>query len=265
MRVLLPPSETKRGGGFAGQVDINALAFSELAPTRSAVARAVMDLARTPEECLRVLKLGPKLGFEVDRNAALLTSPSMPAVDRYTGVLFDGLDTASLVGHPRAELLAHTFIQSALWGPVSAGDAIPAYRLSCTSRLPALGRGLAALWGEATSGLASLWTDFTLDMRSEGYAALTPIPDSADAVYLRVVTRDGAGHVTALTHFNKKAKGEFLRSLAISGGLATVTSRDDLLAWASSGGWILENTLGAPLKDSRSDADSARHDVYLVV
>lgn len=268
MRVLLPPSETKCDGGYAPPVEINALAFPELAPLRATIARAVVDLALTREECMRVLMLGPKLAFEVDRNAALMTSASMPAIERYTGVLFDGLEADSLGGRARADLLAHTFIQSALWGPVSAGDAIPAYRLSHNSRIPALARSLVSLWGEATSGLMSLWTGFTLDMRSEGYAALTPIPADADAVYLRVVTRGPAGHVMALNHFNKKAKGEFLRSLAESGGLATVSSCPELFAWAASKGWDLEISRAASsagVLDDPAVVSGASREVCLVV
>lgn len=242
MRVLLPPSETKREGGSARPLDIGALAFEELSPLRERIVSALVDLASRPGECMRVLKLGPKLSHEVDRNASLRTSPTMPAIDRYTGVLFDGLEADTLTGTSREDVLASTYIQSALWGPISAGDVIPTYRLSSTSRLPSLGHSTQVLWASATSNLEGLWSGFTLDMRSESYAAMTAPPAESEWFYLRVATRDSSGRVSALNHFNKKAKGELLRSLAISGGLSAIRTRNDLLDWAGGHGWTMNQS-----------------------
>ena len=65
---------------------------------------------------MAALKLGPKLADEVDANAALFTSPTAPALDRYTGVLFDALDAGSLSPAARARLA----VGSALFGVVGA-------------------------------------------------------------------------------------------------------------------------------------------------
>jgi hypothetical protein len=68
---------------------------------------------------------------------------------------------------------------------------------------------------------------FILDLRSEAYVALGPIPASAPAVYVRVVTDTGR----ALNHFNKKSKGLLVRSLARS--RPRVRSVRALLEWAA--------------------------------
>ena len=52
-----------------------------------------------------------------------------------------------------------------------------------------------------------------LDLRSEAYVGLGPIPASVPSVYLRVVTETEAGTTRALNHFNKHAGGA-VRSLA---------------------------------------------------
>ena len=49
-------------------------------------------LSRNRETSIRALKLGPKQAAEVDRNRAIRRSPTMPALERYTGVLYDALD-----------------------------------------------------------------------------------------------------------------------------------------------------------------------------
>jgi cytoplasmic iron level regulating protein YaaA (DUF328/UPF0246 family) len=240
MRVLLPPSETKRDGGDARPVNLAGLSFPELTHTRRDLIDAVMALAEDEATCLAALKLGPKLAFEVERNRSLLTGPTMAAIDRYTGVLFDGLAPSTFSAPARRDVLASVVIQSALWGPIAAGDAIPAYRLSHNSSLPGRKRSLTATWVEACRELGGMWHGFVLDARSEGYADLMPLPATASGYFLRVATRDSAGATRALNHFNKKAKGEFVRALAESGSLATIASVDDLCDWGADQGWQLE-------------------------
>jgi cytoplasmic iron level regulating protein YaaA (DUF328/UPF0246 family) len=240
MRVLLPPSETKRDGGDSRPVNLGGLSFPHVTSTRELLVETVVALAQDEASCLSTLKLGPKLAFEVERNRSLLTAPTLAAIDRYTGVLFDGLSTSTLSAPARADVLANVVIQSALWGPIAAGDAIPAYRLSHNSTLPALKRSLTATWVEACRDLNAIWEGFVLDARSEGYADLMPAPTGANAYFLRVATRDSAGATRALNHFNKKAKGEFVRALAESQSLATITSVTELREWGTASGWQIE-------------------------
>lgn len=276
MLILLPPSETKRDGGAGAPLDLSALSFSTtrlpggtgraMDAMRKRVLAATVSLARTPAECAKVLKLSPKQMFEVERNQHVLTSPTMTAIDRYTGVLFDGLDATNLPAAGREFLGSHVLIQSALLGPVGALDLIPAYRLSFDSRLPKLSAGaLKNAWaipaakaltqaiatpngraeiGSVDNGSAG-HRQLVLDLRSEGYAALAPLPVQGNVYYLRVVTRGTDGAVRALNHFNKKGKGEFLRALALDATVTeTIDSLDELLAWAAVSGITLE--LGAP-------------------
>jgi cytoplasmic iron level regulating protein YaaA (DUF328/UPF0246 family) len=264
MRVLLPPSETKRDGGDAQPVDLAALSFSELTKTRRELVEAVVSLAGDQARCLSALKLGPKLAFEVERNRSLLTGPTLAAIDRYTGVLFDGLSASTLSAPARRDVLSSVVIQSALWGPIAAGDAIPAYRLSYNSSLPGRKRSLTATWVDACRELDGMWHGFVLDARSEGYADLMPLPATANGYFLRVATRDSAGATRALNHFNKKAKGEFVRALAESGSLAKIASVEQLCEWGTDHGWQLE--LGADRISAGAAGQSAtEHEITLLV
>ena len=100
----------------------------------------------------KALKLGKKNQDERLRNLELDTSGAMPAIERYTGVLYDALDADSLGAEARAWLDAHVFVQSALFGLLRAADEIPSYRVSASSRLPELGGALAKQWAGAHSG-----------------------------------------------------------------------------------------------------------------
>lgn len=241
MLVLLPPSETKRDGGTEGSaLDLSALSFAELKPQRTAALGALGKLSRNLIAATGALRLGPKQHFEVDRNRVVRRSPTMPALERYTGVLFDGLDVESL--HPDARAFArdHVVIHSALFGLLGAHDPIPAYRLSHDSRLPGL--SLKKHWRDAVAARLAAREGLILDLRSEAYVAMGPAPVRDNVFFLRVVTRDESGAVRALNHFNKKGKGEFVRRLLDAG----ISHADlaSLLAWAAESGIDLRR--GAP-------------------
>ena len=240
MRILLPPSETKRDGGDGAPLDVRSLAFPQLNTRRRAVLKAVRELARDREASMAALKIGPKLAGEVDRNRAVTRSPTMPAIDRYTGVLYDALDAAALPEPARRFAADRVFVHSALLGPVGALDGIPAYRLSHDSRLPGL--PLRAHWSTAVTHVLDDRDDLLLDLRSEGYAGLGPAPRRSGSVYLRVVTESPDGVARALNHFNKHAKGAFTRALLEHG--EDFASVDDLVAWAAGAGLRLR--AGAP-------------------
>ena len=234
MLLVLPPSETKRDGGDAAPLDLAALSFPELTAQRKAALAALRTLSRSVAGSLEALSLGPTQRFEIDRNRALLTSPVMPALDRYTGVLYDGLDVESLSPAERDFAADHVVVHSALFGLLRAHDPIPAYRLSHDSRLPGL--SLRKHWRQAITAALGREPGLVLDLRSESYASLGPAPESA--TYIRVVSEDARGRRVALSHFNKKGKGEFVRALVAAG--IDHPDTDALMAWAASAGIRLE-------------------------
>ncbi len=230
MLILLPPSETKRPGGSGAPIDLSRLRMPAVEPQRRAVIDALVALSADEEESARVLKLSPRQRGEVAINAALWTSPTMSAMDRYTGVLFDALDAQSLSESARGWLADHVLIHSAPFGLVGAGDEIPSYRLGAGIRLPGV-PPLKRHWQQPlTAGLAAEGARFVLDLRSEAYVVLGPVPADAVSAFVRVVTRGAGGEVRALNHFNKHAKGALVRLLAESA--PEITSPSALLDWA---------------------------------
>jgi hypothetical protein len=177
-----------------------------------------------------VLKLGARNAHEARWNRELATGPVLPAVERYTGVLYDGLGAGALPPAARRWVDEHVVIASALFGLLRASDPIPLYRLSGSTALPGL--PLKAHWRDAVSAAIAATGEWVLDARSEAYVALGPAP--AGSAFLAVETTEGR----ALNHFNKHAKGELVRALATTG--AEAGSRDELLAWAQRHGVALE-------------------------
>jgi uncharacterized protein len=246
MLILLPPSETKREGGRARAVDLDALRPSALAPQRHQVVDALVALSADEDAAARVLKLGITQRPEIARNAVLRTAPTLPAVDRYTGVLFDALDAASLEAPARRWLGAHVLIHSAPFGPVGALDPIPAYRLGAGTALPGL-PPLRRVWADAVAdAIAAESPSFVLDLRSEAYAALGPVPAGVRSAYVRVVTAGEDGAVRALNHFNKHAKGALVRRLAQD--RPRIASVVGLRRWAEDAGVVLRDGVDGELE-----------------
>ncbi|MCM3656655.1 peroxide stress protein YaaA [Agromyces mediolanus] len=234
MLLVLPPSETKRSGGALPPLRIDGLSYPSLERVRAELVPAVVELAADHEAAMRALKLGPRSAAEVDHDRVLQSSPTMPALDRYTGVLYDALDAPSLDAEARAYAGRHVAVHSALFGLVAALDPIPAYRLSHDSRVPE--HQLKHLWREPIAAELAAHRGLVVDLRSEGYVELGPAPPGS--VFVRVVAVDGTGRKRALNHFNKRAKGEFTRAL-LAARPAPLDDLDALLAWARAAGFEL--------------------------
>lgn len=237
MLLLLPPSETKRDGGDAdAPLDLARLSHPALtAPRRSALA-ATRALSRNRATMAAALKLGASQQFEVTRNRELRSSPTIAALERYTGVLYDALDAETLSAVARSFARDHLLIHSALFGLLGADDPIPAYRLSHDSRLPAL--PLRKLWRDRISAVLATHDGVILDLRSEAYVELGPAPAGPQSVFLRVVSDSVDGPRRALNHFNKKGKGEFVRALCEAA--IDHPSVESLLEWAEGEGIRIE-------------------------
>ena len=210
--VLLPPSETKRSGGDGPPLRFDELGAPALGPLRRELVAELVALAAQPDACRRALGISPAQDAEIDRNATLLSSPTLPAINRYTGVLYDALDVESLRGATAARAHARLAVGSALFGLLRADDQIPAYRLSASSKLPGSAT-LASRWRPVLepvlAGLAA--TELVVDLRSGSYAGLGKLPG---AVRVDVLAEHPDGRRTVITHFNKAHKGRLARLLA---------------------------------------------------
>jgi uncharacterized protein len=208
MIFLLPPSETKEPGG---KKKAKVLSHKELDKTRKLLQQALIELCKTPKLAAKALKLGPKQLGEIEVNLELANPKCLTALDRYTGTLYDALKEGGVTAAMRARASRTVYIQSSLYGLICASDEIPNYRLSAGSKLP--GANLKKMWQDAHEGV---WPKFSkeivIDMRSNSYAELAPVPENIACYTLDVALEDKKGKRTKLNHFNKQAKGQFVRA-----------------------------------------------------
>jgi uncharacterized protein len=142
--VLLPPSESKEGGGTRsvkqGTFD------GELRAPREDVLKALASLLNdaSPVDVEKTLRVhGTLLERAILASRAVLEQRAryLPAWRRYNGVVWSHLDPATLTLSHRRRIL----VPSGLYGVTTAQDSIADYRLKMNAVLHPLG-GLAAFW-----------------------------------------------------------------------------------------------------------------------
>ena len=200
MLFLLPPSETKRPGGGSLTIDQVALTFGGLNKARETVIEAA--------------------GAQ-----NLLSAPTMRALDRYTGTLYGALHGRGLKGTPTennsltpdevARAKSTVLIQSAMFGLIPATDLIPEYKINATKKLN--GVNLKQLWSQAHEVIwPRIAGGIIIDLRSNTYADLAPIPEGLTSYRVMVYVEREDGSREQLNHFNKKAKGQLVRAALVA-------------------------------------------------
>ncbi|ROR90361.1 peroxide stress protein YaaA [Nocardioides aurantiacus] len=228
MLILLPPSEGKSVPRRGRPLDLDALSFPGLTPTRERVLDALVGLcADDPVRAGEVLGLGPTQLDDVRRNADLRAAPTTRADALYTGVLYDHLDLAGLDAAARRRATRQVAVTSSLFGLVRPGDRLPSYRLAGGVRLPSLGP-VASLWrpvlGDAV--LQAAGRGLVVDLRSSTYAAFwRPTPDLAPRVATVRVLHEQDGRRSVVSHFNKATKGRLVAALLTAGASPTTPAR----------------------------------------
>ena len=209
--LLLPPSEGKASGGAPR---------SSWKPASGTFARALgghreelaerLARVRGGDAALLGVK-GEHLARATAANRSLVGAPTLPAWQRYTGVVWDNLDIASLTSTQRARALTNVVVVSGLLGLVRADDPVPDYRLKMGARLSPFGL-LSRWWSESVSSalVAHAGSLVVVDLLPQEHRAA--LDESCDELNLiRVALEEKSGKAGG--HDAKAAKGRLARHL----------------------------------------------------
>jgi uncharacterized protein len=220
--VLLPPSEAKTPGGDGPPVGRRPrLSTPGLARPRGLLLDALRRAARADPAALAAgLRLPASVAAAaIAADARAGTAPTMPALDRYAGVLYHALGAGTLTAAARRRAEQDLVVASGLWGVVAGGDLVPDYRVPAAGSVPGLG-GVSAHWRAAlAAAMPGLVGDrAVLDLRSTDYLGMwRPGPELRDRVVaVRVLAerRAGGRRTTSSVSFHaKQVKGQVVRHL----------------------------------------------------
>lgn len=211
MIVLLPPSEGKAPGG-SPRSSWNPAAGSTgraLGAMRGEIAAALSKAGGGSQALLGVK--GQALEKAKETNTALSGARTLPAWQRYTGVVWGHLDLGSMTATARERALRSVLVPSGLMGLVRADDPVPDYKLKMGASLPRLGR-ISSFWRDAiTEELLRLADgDEIIDLLPQEHRAAFDWSRVDGVVRLDLVSRSG-GAVGG--HNAKAAKGLLARHL----------------------------------------------------
>lgn len=215
--ILLPPSEGKASGGGGPPINFDSLSFESLVPVRLRMAKALVQLSQRPRSSKKLLGVkGPTLEKAMAENASIEHAPTLPAIERYTGVMYDAIDYQSLGGDARDAFDRGVVIMSGLFGIVRPLDMIPAYKLKMGAKLLRSGR-CAAIWKPLNSkSLASeVESGVIWDLLpNEHSAAWDPSKVPHESRFtVKFVERAAGGQLKTITHLSKLLKGALVRHL----------------------------------------------------
>lgn len=215
LTLLLPPSEGKAPGGRPGTPwePASGQFAAELGRRRAEVAAALAAVGGGDARLLGVN--GAHLERARAANSALVGAPTLPAGQRYTGVVWDALDLASMRAPVRRRAGGAVLVVSGLLGVVGVDDPTPDYRLKMGASLAPLGK-LATWWRPAVTAAITAATRrrYVVDLLPNEHRAAWEPDECTDGVRVGFVERSGkvAGHDA------KAAKGRLARYLLESPG-----------------------------------------------
>lgn len=241
--ILLPPSEGKAPAGDGRPWEPGTMAF-DLDERRAIVMRALASAMRR-SQAVRSSLLGVKgiaLAAATDTNLAIESSPTMPAIERYTGVLYEALDHRSLPAAHRRRLDGSLVIVSGLWGLVTPADEIPDYKLKMGARLGRLGT-LSTWWRpELSAALSAAAADRPVwNLLPHEHAAAWRASASMHQWSVRFLEPGRDGSLTVVSHRNKLLKGALVRFLLANPS----AGRDELADWDHPMGFRYDPSLDA--------------------
>lgn len=210
MILLLPPSEGKAEGGRR-RWRPGSGAFADLGDRRRQVADAVV--AQLGDRKRLFGTEGPLADRAADAALALAegAARSLPAWQRFTGVVWEHLDPATLPPTERRRIV----VPSAQLGLVRGDDPVPDFRLKFSVSLDGVGR-LDRWWRPLITEALRGTRGPIIDLLPNEHAAAVDLSGFGRRRVVRVefVTANGTG---AAGHAAKAAKGMLARTILLGG------------------------------------------------
>ena len=202
MKILIPPSEGK----------------AKVKPTKTLFGNTNFKFDREVNQVVRLLELigdedlrsvygtsAEKALMFHRQNQDIFNSPCAPAIERYTGVVYEHIEWGSLSGKAKDYMEKYIFIFSGLFGLLTPKTLIPDYKLKMNVL------SLQHHWNPIlTDALKEekMIIDLLPQVHRKAYT-----PNKANVIFVDFLILN-KGKKSAAGHFGKAVKGEFIRYIA---------------------------------------------------
>ena len=216
--ILIPPSEGKTPDG-------NKPPLSEI----SKETQHILGLWKNVPKNAWGKALGVKskaLDKAIEINKNILSAQTFPAIERYSGVVYDAIDYASLKPSAKIFFDKHVRIVSAVFGLLAPTDLIPNYKFKINNF------GADKYWRAINKD--RLKDTFVIDLLPQAHKKAVECIEShaIDFHFLKNGKKVPAGH------HGKRVKGRFVRWLAEQGSVDEKTLKgfcEDGFKWTENG------------------------------
>lgn len=188
--ILIPPSEGKQVGGRYSPINkLNSITKLILEQINIADSKKLYDLK------------DKALNDAIKINQEILLSKTLPAIERYSGVVYNGINYSSLSDKDKKLFNKYIRIVSALFGLLKPQDNIPNYKLKIDKL------NSANLWLEENSKL--LKGKYVIDLLPKAHRKSVSYTSGIEVEF--VLLRNGKKMPAG--HQGKLIKGKFVRWL----------------------------------------------------
>ena len=207
MIILFSPSEDKKFTANRSKINQDSFIFPELFPKRINIIKKYNEYVLNAKES----ELSKLFGIKNTQiyKKDILKEKTTKAINRYDGVAFSYLDYESLKDKEKTYINKNTIIFSNLFGPISANDDLPIYKIKQGEKLDGL--SLEKYYKDNFTKALDNFLDKKeiIDLRAEFYNKFyKPKTKSIKVKFLK--------NSKVVNHWAKAYRGLLLRHLAIN-------------------------------------------------
>ncbi|MCA9497407.1 MAG: peroxide stress protein YaaA [Nanoarchaeota archaeon] len=217
--ILLPPSEGKQKGGDESKVFRlvqNQKRYNYFISLRSdreyiydKLRKAIGEVSEIELEKILELK-GKNLQEAVEIMLDLLNEGTMPAIERYDGLMFKAIDYSKLNEKSKVRFDESVVFVDGFFGLLKAQDLIPEYKLKISSKF--LDINISNFWKERLAGYfnALFREKIIIDLLPESHKKIVGYSENNE-IYSIKFCEFKSGKLVNVGHESKKLKGEIVR------------------------------------------------------
>ena len=217
--ILLPPSEGKQKGGNELKLykktskNLKHNSFKFLEEYRKYILNILINAISkfTIKDLEKIFELkNQKLQDAITNTKNLSEEPTMPAIERYQGVMFKAINYKALTNEQKDNFNSSIIFIDGLFGLLKPQDLIPEYKLKITSKIKTL--NITNFWKEKlkTEFENILKNKIAIDILPQTHKKIINLKSAKEIYSIKFCNIKNSTKLTNVGHNSKILKGELI-------------------------------------------------------